>query len=152
MGNRAVITTNQNLNETGIYLHWNGGRDSVEAFLAYCKLKGYRTPEDDSYGWAYLTGVITNFFGDGLSCGVDSCKNLDCDNWDNGVYIIKDWLIVGRKYFKGSEQYAYDLKETLEGIDRAQPEHMRLKEGWAQFDEVKAQVLKARENTSTCCE
>lgn len=36
MGNRAVITTTDQ--RIGIYLHWNGGKDSVEAFLKYCKL------------------------------------------------------------------------------------------------------------------
>ena len=37
MGNRAVITTKENMYNNGvaIYLHWNGGRDSVEAFLEY---------------------------------------------------------------------------------------------------------------------
>ena len=30
MGNRAVITDIEK--KVGIYLHWNGGRDSVEAF------------------------------------------------------------------------------------------------------------------------
>ena len=35
MGNRAVITASlsndpQTSNDIGIYLHWNGGRDSVE--------------------------------------------------------------------------------------------------------------------------
>ena len=51
MGNRAVITTRKagvnpaNSDATGVYLHWNGGRDSVEAFLAYCKLKQVITSE-----------------------------------------------------------------------------------------------------------
>ena len=47
MGNRAVITTKENFenNGIGIYLHWNGGRDSVEGFLEYCRRKGYRSPE-----------------------------------------------------------------------------------------------------------
>ena len=72
MGNRAVITTSTDINvsesnDIGVYLHWNGGRDSVEAFLLYCKLKGYRTPEYDNYGWARLCQVIGNFFGGGLS-------------------------------------------------------------------------------------
>jgi hypothetical protein len=65
MGNRAVITTEEYLkdeNTLGIYVHWNGGRDSVEAFLTYCKLKQYRTPEDDCYGWARLCQTICNFF------------------------------------------------------------------------------------------
>lgn len=63
MGNRAVITTRKDLNGIGVYLHWNGGRDSVSAFLTYCKLKGFRPPERDNYGWAYLCTTIGNFFG-----------------------------------------------------------------------------------------
>jgi hypothetical protein len=47
MGNRAVITTEDK--QLGVYVHWNGGRDSIEAFLLYCKIKGYRAPENDSY-------------------------------------------------------------------------------------------------------
>lgn len=47
MGNRAVITTLQNYNNNGIgvYLHWNGGRDSVEGFLEYMKLKKHRNAQ-----------------------------------------------------------------------------------------------------------
>lgn len=117
MGNRAVITTSkstdiENSTDIGIYLHWNGGRDSVQAFLKYCELKGYRSPEKDNYGWARLCQVIGNFFGGELSIGIDSCCSLDCDNWDNGVYIIKDWKIVGRKYFDGIEQDNYNLKDS----------------------------------------
>lgn len=68
MGNRAVITTSQSKDvqtsiDIGVYLHWNGGRDSVEAFLSYCKLRGFRPPERDCYGWARLCQVIGNFFG-----------------------------------------------------------------------------------------
>ena len=99
MGNRAVITTRKDLKDIGVYLHWNGGRDSVEGFLTYCKIKGYRPPEYDNYGWAYLCTTIGNFFGQsGLSLGIDVASKLDCDNWDNGTYIIKDWKIVDRLY------------------------------------------------------
>ena len=126
MGNRAVIcTTNiepKNSTSIGIYVHWNGGYDSVEAFLAYCKLKGYRPPETDNYGWARLCQVIANYFGGGLSIGIDACCNLDCDNGDNGTYIIKDWEIVGRKYHRGFEQDRYDLTTMLIEIDQTQPE------------------------------
>lgn len=131
MGNRAVITTSKstdikNSTDIGIYLHWNGGRDSVQAFLKYCELKGYRSPEKDNYGWARLCQVIGNFFGGELSIGIDSCCSLDCDNWDNGVYIIKDWKIVGRKYFDGIEQDNYNLKDMLFDINEAQPEGKKL--------------------------
>lgn len=127
MGNRAVITTfdNEELS-IGVYLHWNGGRDSVEAFLKYCELKGYRCPEEDSYGWARLCQVIGNFFGGTTSIGISTIDNLDCDNWDNGMYIIKGWQIVDRMYHKGPEQDEYELKEMLYTINERQPEHERI--------------------------
>lgn len=126
MGNRAVITASKskdvkNSKDIGVYLHWNGGRDSVEAFLTYCKLKGYRSPSDDCFGWARLCQVIGNYFGGVYSIGIDNCCNLDCDNFDNGVYIIKGWKIIGRQYFYGTEQREYDLYEMLLDIDAAQP-------------------------------
>lgn len=127
MGNRAVITTRENFdnNGVGIYLHWNGGRDSVNAFLTYCKLRGFRT---DSYGWARLCQVIGNFFGGTLSLGIDTVDHLDCDNWDNGTYLIDDWKIVGRECFDGEEQDSYDLDGMLLDIDKAQPKSEQLGE------------------------
>ena len=131
MGNRAVITASRDFdvaksNDIGIYLHWNGGRDSVEAFLTYCKLKGHCSPERDNYGWARLCQVIGNFFGGSLSIGIDKCCNLDCDNFDNGVYVIKDWEIVDRKYNGNREQNEYNIVEMLKHIDETQPEDERL--------------------------
>lgn len=123
MGNRAVITTLQNYNNNGIgvYLHWNGGRDSIEGFLEYMKLKQHRTPETDCYGWARLCQVIGNFFGGTTSIGIDTVNRLDTNNGDNGVYIIRGWDIVGRKNFDGSEQRHYSLDEMLKSIDECQP-------------------------------
>lgn len=127
MGNRAVITWSKDKdvktsNDIGIYLHWNGGRDSVEAFLDYCNIKGYRKPDEDNYGYARLVQTIANFFGgDGLSIGIDHCCNLDCENWDNGVYVCEGWNIVGRQYYEGEEQSGYDRLEMLLEINAAQP-------------------------------
>lgn len=127
MGNRAVITIwdevteGFNPNNIGVYLHWNGGRDSVQAFLCYCWLKGYRQPENDCYGWARLCQVISNFFGGTNSIGIDTCNRLHCDNYDNGTYLIKGWRIVGRKYFEWEEQNDYDLFEMLQQINKRQP-------------------------------
>ena len=129
MGNRAVITTAANFknNGVGVYLHWNGGRDSVEAFLLYCKVKGYRAPTSDCYGWARLCQVIGNFFGGSLSLGIDTVDHLDCDNFDNGVYIIDGWDIVGREYFGDyEEQQNYDLLEMLTEINERMPEGERV--------------------------
>lgn len=128
MGNRAVITTKENFenNGIGIYLHWNGGYDSVSAFLKYCELKGYRCPEYDNYGWARLCQVIANFFGGSTSIGIDVVNNLDCDNYDNGVYIIENWKIVDRKYNRYGEQMNYKLEDMLIDIDNAMPEKERI--------------------------
>lgn len=124
MGNRAVITTAEK--KVGVYLHWNGGRDSVEAFLTYCKLKGYRSPDTDCYGWARLCQVIGNFFGGGLSIGIDVYDRLDTDNGDNGVYIIKGWEIIGREFRHVDEQDGYSLDLMLMEIDKSQPETERI--------------------------
>lgn len=123
MGNRAVITTKENFesNGVGVYLHWNGGYDSVSAFLKYCELKGYRTPDTDNYGWARLCQVIGNFFGGSTSVGIDTVDNLDCDNYDNGVYIIEGWKIVDRKYKRGAEQMSHTMDDMLKAIDEAMP-------------------------------
>lgn len=143
MGNRAVIISKKDMkngkispNQIGVYLHWNGGRDSVEAFLRYCELKGYRSPDTDCYGWARLCQVIGNFFGGTTSIGIDIAANLDCDNGDNGVYIIEDWNIVGRKYyFNNEEQNNYTLFDMLYEIDSAQPKAEQLgKQFWGAED------------------
>ena len=123
MGNRAVITTTNK--EMGVYVHWNGGRTSVEGFLAYCKMMGYRKPETDCYGWARLVQTIANFFGsDGLSVGVDKYTSLDCDNWDNGVYIVKDWHVVGREFQRDEDEEVNleDLTGMMLEINKCQPE------------------------------
>lgn len=126
MGNRAVITTRDK--NIGVYLHWNGGRDSVEAFLKYCELKGYRTPERDNYGWARLCQIIGNYFGGELSLGIDKYEKLDRDNGDNGVYIIENWKIVDREFIDWPEQHEYDLISMLRDINNHQPEREKLED------------------------
>ena len=140
MGNRAVIVSKNSVIEIngrkainpyaiGVYLHWNGGRDSVEGFLAYCDIQGYRMPSADrSYGFARLTQTIANYFDSGLSVGVDLAMNLDCDNWDNGVYIIDRWNIVDRMYFDGEEQTDYPLRDMLIEINNKQPAGIQVTE------------------------
>lgn len=125
MGNRAVITTKEK--KASVYLHWNGGRDSVEAFLEYCKRQGQRSPDQDCYGWARLCQVIGNFFGGSTSLGIGHYDELDTDNHDNGVYIIKGWEIIGREFAPDQEQNQYPLEDMIAYIDARQPPHLRLK-------------------------
>ena len=144
MGNRAIIQTKESFENGGIgvYLHWNGGYDSVSAFLKYCELKGYRAPDQDCYGWARLCQVIGNFFGGGLSIGIDNFSQ-ESGKWaDNGTYIIKGWKIVDREYYNYPEQDNYDFLGTLIDIDRAQPEKEQLGEEFLTAPEIPVDKLK----------
>ena len=142
MGNRAVITTRER--KVGLYLHWNGGRDTVEPLLRYCELQGYRPPSEDDYGWARLAQVVGNFFGGALSVGVGSyTTDVRMDPGDNGVYVIDGWRIAERLraerreggpprvvlFAEGREgQRCHGFDEMLRAFDEAMPERLRLGE------------------------
>lgn len=131
MGNRAVVCWQDErgrLDEkgVGVYLHWNGGRDSIECFLAYCEACGFRSPSEDDYGVARFVQIVSNFFGaDGLSIGVGRLDQLDCDNGDNGLYVCKGWEIADRKHLNGEEQMDHDPLEMLEYISKSQPKSLQ---------------------------
>ena len=108
MGNRAVIAF-ESMPEVGIYLHWNGGRESVEAFLAEAKRRQLRGGD---YGLARLTQLIGEFFSYSpslfrpepdheCSLGVAPLKQLDCNNGDNGLYWISDRFEIVRREYAG---------------------------------------------------
>ena len=105
----------------GVYLHWNGGRDSIEAFLEYCKLKQY-PPFETDYGMARFVQTVANFFGTGTSIGIEEENSISTCN---GTYVIKGWEIVSRD-FNGEEQHNYSLKKMLEEIDQEQPAAIQL--------------------------
>ena len=104
MGNRAVIAFQEENWRTvqpdslGIYLHWNGGPDSVTAFLDAAKELGIR--REDEYGAARLCQIIGNWFGGILSIGIGTCRTMDTDNGDNGTYVVDlkqhGWMIARR--------------------------------------------------------
>ena len=124
MGNRAIIKPEGK--NIGVYLHWNGGFDSVTAFLKYCELKGYRG-FDDSYGMARFCQVVGNFFGGGLSLGViANVEETDEEAMyiDNGIYIVKHWTPI--RHIGDFEKEGYDLEGMLKEIDSRQPESEQL--------------------------
>ena len=124
MSNCCVITTNEK--KIGVYMHWNGGYDTIHPVLEYCKRKGYRGLDEDNYGFARLCQVLGNLIGGTLSVGVGPYDELDTDNGDNGVYVVKGWDIVGREFFSGPEQDEYDFDEVLHAIDAEMPENERI--------------------------
>ena len=143
MGNRCSITRPQK--DVYIYHHWIGGRDSVEAFLEYCRLRNFRSPESDSYGLARLTQVVANFFGGGLSIGIGAVgENIKSINpGDNGCYVVgEDWKIVERLFFNGAEQNTFDRAKMLIAIDEAQPQKEQLGKEFLSGEEVPTNELK----------
>lgn len=105
MGNRAVITFSTEKNAPCIYLHWNGGRASVEAFLAACRdlsIRGGESLQDQRRAInAMASRIGPAFFGNDPGCTiyVETFGKTDADNGDNGTYIIDGALnIVGREY------------------------------------------------------
>lgn len=95
MGNRAVICLKDNNKEDkindddlGIYLHWHGSEDDVQHFLDLTKSLMSDRLGDTDYGKARLVGVIHEQIEGNLSLGLDKCKYLDTENFDNGTYIV----------------------------------------------------------------
>lgn len=119
MGNRAIIKgVGTNI---GVYVHWNGGYDSVLAFTQYCKLKGYRSLESNpAYGTARLAQTIGNYFGGGLSVGIENMSGTTVMTpelvrefyLDNGVYEIKDLLVRTEEDKMINEFKKYDKEHT----------------------------------------
>ena len=122
MGNRAVIAFKAEP-KTGIYLHWNGGPESVLAFIDAAKQRGARGPEQCDYAFAALASTIGLFIHaesmpgfsanrELLSFGIGPIETLDCDNYDNGLYWIDyDWTIASREYTSCKKFTVDDLNQ-----------------------------------------
>lgn len=142
MGNRAVITTPER--KIGLYLHWNGGRDTIEPLLKYCELQRYRPPSSDEYGWARMCQVMGNFFGGSTSLGIGPyTTDRRMDPGDNGIYVIEGWKIadhlvseydeewnfIGMRSFGPSEERkSHEFDSMLRSLDASMPEELRLGE------------------------
>lgn len=99
MGNRAVIALGDEHDAPAIYVHWNGGAESVLAFLQAARLLEVRDPTaDPGHAAARLVQIIGNFFGGTLSIAVGTGRSLaGAAGWDNGVYTVgSGWQIVKR--------------------------------------------------------
>ena len=103
----------------GIYLQWQGGRDSVEVFLQAAKHFKLRC---DDYGCARLAQIIGNWFGGTFSLGAGCVSSLASARGDNGIYWISNWEIVDREDFEGDEQQPSDSTPTLGEVIAASDE------------------------------
>lgn len=96
MGNRAFVS-DRNM-KLGVYLHWNGGRDSIEAFCEYCRIHEFEFGTGEMPLWvSRFSQVVMNMFGPGsTSVVVEPFEGSWTAGDDNGLYIIDNWRIVGR--------------------------------------------------------
>lgn len=125
MGNRAVV---QFEDGTGIYLHWNGGPESVLAFLDAAKKLGVRTNED--YGVARLVQIIGNWFGGSLSLGVGQADGLDRDNHDNGTYLVDGQFNIASRLL---------TKDSITSVDQLDSGDLK------KYNEILAEVVAVNE-------
>lgn len=110
MGNRAVISFSTTPTAPSIYLHWNGGRCSVEGFLLGCLDAGYQSTGDQQADMDQIERAIAPFFAcDGqrrLSIYTQTVSRADKSNGDNGWYILDQTTleIIGRRCRTGGEE------------------------------------------------
>lgn len=107
MGNRAnVVFTDGERTSATVYLHWNGGPESVYAFLDEMKRRVGGRFVDTDYNPARFAQVVGDFMdggsfqkagGLGLSLGImpaprdltlEGIRGVPTDNGDNGFYIV----------------------------------------------------------------
>ena len=135
MGNRAVIATNDLTTSPAIYLHWNGGPESVLAFLDAAKELEFRDPvADPPYGTAYLQALICLYFGNGMSTGISALKNSDTDNGDNGVYRLgPGWTIKSRLHVPSYQTDKGKAAMSVDDLDTKERE---------KYEAIKSHVLR----------
>lgn len=124
MGNRGWIVFENN-DSLALYLHWNGGRDSIEPFLAYAKLCGV----NDLSG---LATVINNALGVG-GCEIQlfpegTVKAFKGSEYiaDNGLYVIDENLNIVERVTQTSEQDVYDFNEFMVFIQKTSGAYMEV--------------------------
>jgi hypothetical protein len=117
MGNRAVIAFDKfdQDNGQGVYLHWNGGRDSIESFLMFVRAE---TPMIEEKGLDKLLLALNVFGVSASGVELEPLSRLDCDNYDNGVYVVdtNTWEIIDRVYKRYDEQDSYNRETFMRDI------------------------------------
>ena len=111
MGNRAVITFDTTDNAPAIYLHWNGGRASVQGFIDAARALGLRhapTAEAQTEALDQLAELLARHY---FRCNVGMTvyrlhyAGADRDNGDNGTYLLgHDLTIIERFYKPGPDE------------------------------------------------
>ena len=118
MGNRAVLSFPdhglRNGETLGIYVHWNGGRASVEGFLAAARDLGL-TKDPDTRTVDLIADLVSPIVQTPGKLKAGPLSMLDCDNFDNGVYIIdRELTISGRAFVPVRDERPYREENDAE--------------------------------------
>lgn len=123
----SVIITDKDP-RIGIYFSNAKGGLDIDSLLLYCKMHKFMPPEDDNYGWSYLTAVMYNYFVG--SCGdkrVVSVELLKRRNFFThpvvNVYPINEWERTDQKVEPREKE---DILGGLLKINGCQPCNMSL--------------------------
>lgn len=100
MGNSAVVTFSPT---QSVYVHWNGGRASIEGFLGAMRdLDLPRSTAAEAVD--SLAKVMRSYLWDS-TVEVGPRNRLDCDNGDNGEYVVSlDLQITKRRFRRADEE------------------------------------------------
>lgn len=145
MGNRAcVVFTDGRELSPAIYLHWNGGPESVYAFLD--ALNRYGAMGDIEHAAARFTQLVGNYFGGTLSValmGFTGPLPSTIDPDDNGIYLVrpKRGGYTVRRWIECVEQDAgFVERERAEAY--ADPYHTRSPTIGKRIDEANAPIFR----------
>lgn len=124
MSNSAVIVFTDGKkaytdNNIAIYLHWNGGLPKVQGMLNAGKVLIKDRLGDEAYCIARFIQMVGNYMSPGLtSLGVGTAGSLDCDNGDNGTYVVdfNTLKILARKYACGEGLKKSETEATFAKI------------------------------------
>lgn len=162
MGNRAIIIFKDDNNfSPQVYVHWNGGPESILAFLKVMERRGHTRMD---YAASNFIQCAKDYFRlcmlqmgkpcDGLSCDVfDAPKSLDeiADVGDNGHYIVtqgKNGFEVEHngKKIKATQLFFKQLgKKYREGFqDAAQNTFDSIQQDLKEFDEKILELFNQR--------
>lgn len=94
MGNKAFVVFKESKTEKpdhGVYLHWNGGPESILGFLEVLKERKWTRMD---YASARFVAVVSEMFDgegndSGLSVGIMGCTDpKELDPGDNGIFEV----------------------------------------------------------------
>jgi hypothetical protein len=134
MGNRAIIAFEGE--PTAIYLHWNGGPESVYAFLDYAEQHaGMQRGWDDGYTVARLVQIIGNFFGGCHSLGliaIDPKSPQDANPGDGGVNLLGKADPNARRGYRMVARWTRDDRRLSDDEIAAEEKRARAHKYWSE--------------------